>query len=208
MRDKKQYLPPLPVCMTSIPPLSKLLSPSNCSTVHLYHLIKNTRNVRPCDTITKFMFGDRSPGGWKRPMSISALRVSLKPVAVTLHNYEAMHLREVGQLCPMIDWFIWLKQIKPGISQTCDSVIDISSWFPIWKPIEETAITVTYFFLNSHFLPILKVSYPMNSWIKSFHWCVQYYDTNWKANATISQDLTKVSKQLISLKIMTIFLIP
>lgn len=83
--NKSDYLPPNPVCITNIPPLSKLLRPSNCSTVHLYHLMRKTLNVRPCDTITKFMFGVLSPGGWKRPMSISALRVSLKPVAVTLH---------------------------------------------------------------------------------------------------------------------------
>lgn len=57
------YLPPFPVCITNIPPLSKLFNPSNCSTVHLYHLIKKTLSVNPCDTRTMFMFGDLLPGG-------------------------------------------------------------------------------------------------------------------------------------------------
>lgn len=63
-------------------------------------------------------------------MSISALRVSLKPVAVTLH-----------------------------IMKFCYSVIDISSRFTIGKTVEETAIAAANFFLNSHPFSILKVSF-------------------------------------------------
>jgi hypothetical protein len=73
------HLPPGPSSMTSMPVLPKFQRPSNCSTVHLYHRIRNTRSVSPWDTITRFMFLELASGRWKRPTSMSDRSVSLNP---------------------------------------------------------------------------------------------------------------------------------
>jgi len=123
------YLPPWPFSMTSIFPLPKLLRPSNCWTVHLYHLMRNTRSVRPWDTMIKFISDSLSSGGWYRPILISVLNVSLNPSTTSTKPCISTQLFKT--LIP---------EEHMRINITSDSIIHISRGFSIWKSVEETAI--------------------------------------------------------------------
>jgi hypothetical protein len=92
----RMHLPPGPSCMTSMPALPKFQRPSNCSTVHLYHRIRNTRSVSPWDTRMRFMLLERASGRWNRPTSMSDLSVSLNPaenpnLPFRSHLWNAVH---------------------------------------------------------------------------------------------------------------------
>ncbi len=91
------HLPPGPSSMTSMPVLPKFQRPSNCSTVHLYHRIRNTRSVSPWDTIIRFMFLELASGRWKRPTSMSDRSVSLNP-AMKITNSPWFFMFQNGRL--------------------------------------------------------------------------------------------------------------
>lgn len=150
-----RYLPPKPFSMTSIWPLAMLLRPSNCWTVHLYHLMRNTRSVRPWDTITRFISIFFSPGGWNLPIFMSALSVSLNPVFQrTPSSYFHFYLFKQKKLNE------WRKNL-PNL--TCDSVINISGGFTVRKSVKETPVQQPHCFLHSHLLSILEI--PFLPWI-------------------------------------------
>lgn len=73
----KLYSPSLSSCITRNSQLPKLFRCSNCSTVHLNHFIRKTRDVKPWETITKFKSLE---GSWRSLfMCMSLHRDSKKP---------------------------------------------------------------------------------------------------------------------------------
>ncbi len=150
------HLPPGPSSMTSMPVLPKFQRPSNCSTVHLYHRIRNTRSVSPWDTITRFMFLELASGRWKRPTSMSDRSVSLNPETkihklTMIFTFEIVHGFSGNKL-------LFLKGMWKRNKLACYAIVNICSWFPIWKTVEETTVTNTSCLLQLHSLSILEIS--------------------------------------------------
>ena len=85
---RREYSPPGPSCMTLNSQLSKLLRRSNCATVHLNHFMRNTREVRPWETITRFV---SQLGSWSSlPMSMSRHSDSRKPAMQSSNQIQSM----------------------------------------------------------------------------------------------------------------------